>query len=67
MTGSARPLIAWASGLLALLCVGLALVQMRANGVLILASLFTLITWWAVFGTRRSSMPAVSNESSQNE
>ena len=53
MTGSARPLIAWAALLLAVLCVVVAFVTMRANGVLILATLFVLVFTWAVGGFRR--------------
>lgn len=53
MTGSARPLIAWVSLLLTLLCVVLAVVVGRANGLLILALFFTAVFTWAVGGFTR--------------
>lgn len=53
MTGSARPLIAWVALLLTLLCVVLAVVTMRANGLLVLALLFTVVFTWAVGGFTR--------------
>ncbi|WP_181158123.1 hypothetical protein [Microbacterium sp. MYb64] len=48
MTGSARPLIAWVALLLALLCVVLAVVTMRANGLLVMALIFAAAFAWAV-------------------
>ncbi|UGS27616.1 hypothetical protein K8F61_05350 [Microbacterium resistens] len=51
-TGSARPLIAWVSLLLTLLCLVLALVGMRANGLLLLATVFAVVLVWAVGGFR---------------
>lgn len=48
MIGSARPLIAWASALLVLLCVTIAVVTWRANGVLILAVCFLSVFAWSV-------------------
>lgn len=48
MTGSARPLIAWVSLLLALLCVLLAFLAGIDNGLLVLATVFAVIFAWAV-------------------
>lgn len=48
MTGSARPLIAWAALVLTLLCVVLAVVVGRANGLLVLATVFAVVFAWAV-------------------
>lgn len=48
MTGSARPLIAWIALLLTLLCVVLAVVTLRANGLLVLALIFAAVFTWAV-------------------
>lgn len=53
MTGSARPLIAWAAFLLTFLCVVGAVVSMRANGLLVLALLFTVVFTWAIGGFTR--------------
>lgn len=47
-TGSARPLIAWASVLLTVLCVVAAFLTGRANGVLVLALLFAATFAWSV-------------------
>lgn len=47
-TGSARPLIGWLSLLLTVLCLVLALVTMRANGLLLLATIFAVVCAWAV-------------------
>lgn len=48
MTGSARPLIAWVALLLTLLCVVLAVVTVRANGLLVMATIFAAVHAWAV-------------------
>lgn len=53
VTGSARPIIAWASGLLTLLCVALAFVAGVANGLLLLATIFAAIAIWALGGFSR--------------
>lgn len=45
--GAALPIIRWASLLLTLLCVALTLVTLRANGLLVLASLFLAVHLWA--------------------
>lgn len=50
--GSARPLIAWVSLLLTALCLVLALVTVRANGLLLLATIFAVVLVWAVGGFR---------------
>lgn len=47
MTGSAMPLIRWASGLLTLLCVVLAVITGVANGLLVLATIFAAVFAWA--------------------
>lgn len=45
--GSALTIIAWASGLLTLLCVALAIVAGAANGLLVLATIFAVVFAWA--------------------
>ena len=47
-------LIAWASGLLALLCVVLVVVTLRANGLLILATIFAAVFAWSVGAFNRN-------------
>ena len=54
MTGSARPLIAWIALLFTVLCVVIAVVTMRANGVLILAGVFLAVWVWAIGAHRWS-------------
>lgn len=49
------PLISWASALLTLLCVVLALVVGVANGLLVLATVFVAIFTWSVGGFKASS------------
>lgn len=39
--------IRWASGLIALLCMVLVLVRMRADGVLVLATVFVAVWFWS--------------------
>lgn len=53
-TGTARPLIAWAALLLTVLCVVLAVITTRANGLLILATVFLVVWVWAIGAHRRS-------------
>lgn len=64
MTGSARPLIAWAAFLLTLLCVVLAVVTMRANGLLLLGTVFLAIGVWAT-GAYRWSWWCADDETSR--
>jgi len=46
--GSARPVIAWASFVLTLLCVVLAVLAGVANGLLLLATIFAATFAWSV-------------------
>lgn len=46
--GSGRPVIALASLVLSLLCVGLAFAVGSANGLLVLATIFTVVHLWAL-------------------
>lgn len=46
--GSAWALLQWSSGLLALLCVVLAVVALQANGLLVLATIFAATFAWSV-------------------
>lgn len=54
MTGTARPVIAWIALLLTVLCVVLAVVTMRANGLLVLALIFAFTFAWAVGALTRA-------------
>lgn len=47
-TGTARPLIAWVAFTLTVLCVVLAIIAGRANGLLVLATLFLFTGIWAI-------------------
>lgn len=64
MTGSARPLIAWAALLLTLLFVVLAVVAGRANGLLVLATVFAGVFVWAL-GAHRASWWVADEEASR--
>lgn len=53
-TESARPLIAWAALLLALICVAAAFATGMRNGVLVLGTVFAVVFIWAVGGFTRA-------------
>lgn len=65
MIGSARPLIAWASLLLTAVCLLVVVVTMRANGILVLATLFAAVFAWAIGAFTRSFWVADERTSSR--
>lgn len=60
--GSVRPLIALASLVLALLCVGLAFAVGASNGLLVLATIFTVVHLWALGFIRPRRRGPVENK-----
>lgn len=53
--GTARVVLAWVLGLLTLLCVALAVITLKANGLLVLATVFAVATAWALGAFGRTS------------